>query len=560
MEFVLKNLNPSPKKIFYEGKNIEYNGSKIKICCNDFEDFFSNDCFVLVDKPEKADLTVKGIISSSVKELEDFLNKNDFELSLEDLSEEGYLLKIHEDKKEISIGSSTKRGFFYASQTLKQLIDTKNNSLPIVEIIDFSSFKLRGIIEGFYGKPWSDENRIDIIRFCGKNKMNAYWYAPKDDPYHREKWREPYPSEEKKKIYDLIEEAKKNYVDFVFCISPGLSMKFSEEIEFSLLCNKYDEVLSWGVTNVAILFDDISHKLEYEEDVRKFNNNYGLAQAYIANKLYDFLKKKDSKTKLYFCPTEYWQKEDSPYRRTLKDNLNPEILVIWTGNGVWSKRVSRKNANEISNQFGHKLVLWDNYPVNDADEGKLFLGPLTNREVDLYKSIEGVIANPMNQAYASLIALQTISDYLWNSESYNPWTSWEKAIFNIAGENFSRELELFSENFLKSRLFEGTSFKLKRLLKNYKEDSLNASKELVSYLEELSNLDEELSKIGFKGFYEDIKPWVAKLSELSRIVIKLITSPESEKDLIKREGEIRIKEYENISVCDDILDIFIKEI
>ncbi|MFY9356407.1 MAG: beta-N-acetylglucosaminidase domain-containing protein, partial [Defluviitoga tunisiensis] len=217
MECVLKNLNPLPKKIFYEGKNIEYNGSKIKICCNDFEDFFSNDCFVLVDKPEKADLTVKGIISSSVKELEDFLNKNDFELSLEDLSEEGYLLKIHEDKKEISIGSSTKRGFFYASQTLKQLIDTKNKLLPIVEIIDFSSFKLRGIIEGFYGKPWSDENRIDIIRFCGKNKMNAYWYAPKDDPYHREKWREPYPSEEKKKIYDLIEEAKKNYVDFVFC-------------------------------------------------------------------------------------------------------------------------------------------------------------------------------------------------------------------------------------------------------------------------------------------------------------------------------------------------------
>ncbi|MDY0380135.1 MAG: beta-N-acetylglucosaminidase domain-containing protein, partial [Defluviitoga tunisiensis] len=261
-----------------------------------------------------------------------------------------------------------------------------------------------------------------------------------------------------------------------------------------------------------------------------------------------------------FCPTEYWQKEDSPYRRTLKDNLNPEILVIWTGNGVWSKRVSRKNANEISNQFGHKLVLWDNYPVNDADEGKLFLGPLTNREVDLYKSIEGVIANPMNQAYASLIALQTISDYLWNSESYNPWISWEKAIFNVAGGELSSELKLFSENFLKSRLFEGTSFKLKRLLKNYKEDSLNASKELVSYLEELSNLDEELSKIGFKGFYEDIKPWVAKLSELSRIVIKLITSPESEKDLIKREGEIRIKEYENISVCDDILDIFIKEI
>lgn len=560
MEFVFKNLNPLPKKIFYEGKNIEYNCSKIRICCNDYKDFFSDDCFVLVNEPEKADLTVKGIISSSKKDLEDFLNKNDFELSLEDLGEDGYLLKIHEDKREISIGSSTKRGFFYASQTLKQLIDSKNKILPIVEIIDTPSFKIRGIIEGFYGKPWSHENRKDIIRFCGKNKMNAYWYAPKDDPYHREKWREPYPFEEKKKTYDLIEEAKKNYVDFVFCISPGLSMKFSDETEFSLLCNKYDEVLRRGVTNVAILFDDIPHKLEYEEDVRKFNNNYGLAQAYIANKLYDFLKKKDSKAKLYFCPTEYWQKEDSPYRRTLKENLHSEIVVIWTGNGVWSKRVSRKNANEISNQFGHKLVLWDNYPVNDADEGKLFLGPLTNREVDLYKSIEGVIANPMNQAYASMNALQTISDYLWNSESYNPWTSWEKAIFNIAGENFSRELELFSENFLKSRLFEGTSYTLKLLMKDYKKDPLNNSKKLVSYLEELSNLQRELSRIEFIEFYEDIKPWVIKLSELSKIVVKIITSPESEKERLKKEGEVKIKEYENYSVCDDVLDNFIRGI
>lgn len=129
-----------------------------------------------------------------------------------------------------------------------------------------------------------------------------------------------------------------------------------------------------------------------------------------------------------------------------------------------------------------------------------------------------------------------------------------------SSEDFSEELKLFSENFLKSRLFEGTSFRLKKLMKDYKDDPLNKNRELVSYLENLSRLEEKLSKIKVKKFYEDIEPWLTKLSELSKIAIKITTSPESEKVRLKNEGEIRIKEYENYSVCGDILDEFIREI
>ena len=60
---------------------------------------------------------------------------------------------------------------------------------------------LRGIVEGFYGKPWTQEQRIDMMAFCEAHRLNAYIYAPKDDPYHREKWREPYPEAQIKKIF-----------------------------------------------------------------------------------------------------------------------------------------------------------------------------------------------------------------------------------------------------------------------------------------------------------------------------------------------------------------------
>ena len=45
---------------------------------------------------------------------------------------------------------------------------------------------LRGVVEGFYGTPWTFQDRADIIDFCRRNNLNSYVYAPKDDPYHRE--------------------------------------------------------------------------------------------------------------------------------------------------------------------------------------------------------------------------------------------------------------------------------------------------------------------------------------------------------------------------------------
>jgi len=63
---------------------------------------------------------------------------------------------------------------------------------PNVASSPFSvGFANRGVIEGFYGPPWSHQDRLDMIRFMGRVGMNMYFYGPKDDPFHREKWREP---------------------------------------------------------------------------------------------------------------------------------------------------------------------------------------------------------------------------------------------------------------------------------------------------------------------------------------------------------------------------------
>ncbi|MGW5442114.1 beta-N-acetylglucosaminidase domain-containing protein [Streptomyces asiaticus] len=80
---------------------------------------------------------------------------------------------------------------------------------------------LRGVIEGFYGSPWTHAERMDQLAFYGDVKMNTYIYAPKDDPYHREKWREPYPAAKLAELGELVRQATDHHVRFTFAVSPG---------------------------------------------------------------------------------------------------------------------------------------------------------------------------------------------------------------------------------------------------------------------------------------------------------------------------------------------------
>ncbi|MBJ8193264.1 beta-N-acetylglucosaminidase domain-containing protein, partial [Bacillus cereus] len=74
-------------------------------------------------------------------------------------------------------------------------VEQERCTLPVMSIRDEPSFPVRGIIEGFYGKPWSFADRMDAVRFMAAHRMNTFMYAPKEEPYHRELWREPYPED-----------------------------------------------------------------------------------------------------------------------------------------------------------------------------------------------------------------------------------------------------------------------------------------------------------------------------------------------------------------------------
>ena len=164
---------------------------------------------------------------------------------------EGYFLKIEKDC--IVIAGADERGAYYGVQTLAQLLAL--DKLPLAEVTDYPDVPYRGVVEGFYGAPWSQEARIRQLDFYGRNKMNVYIYGPKDDPYHScPNWRLPYPEKEAKNIKQLIEASKRNRVDFVWAIHPGQDIKWNEE-DYKNLVNKFNWMYDLGVRHFAIFFD-----------------------------------------------------------------------------------------------------------------------------------------------------------------------------------------------------------------------------------------------------------------------------------------------------------------
>lgn len=56
---------------------------------------------------------------------------------------------------------------------------------------------------GFYGTPWSQSQRRDLLRVLSQQGLTTYVYAPKDDVKHRKEWREKYGTEEAGLIYNF---------------------------------------------------------------------------------------------------------------------------------------------------------------------------------------------------------------------------------------------------------------------------------------------------------------------------------------------------------------------
>jgi hyaluronoglucosaminidase len=288
------------------------------------------------------------------------------------------------------------------------------------------TFGVRGIVEGFYGPPWSHDARLELLEFIGARGMNAYAYAPKDDAKHREGWREPYDAEEMRRFAELTECACEHGVRFGFALSPGLDIDYESADDRAVLVDKMLGLVDAGVSWFLLLLDDIPMQP-------------GLAprQGALATALLDTLRATVQGVTLTVCPTEYVGVHSSPYLDALGRGLPPDVAVMWTGPTVCSPTISAAQARaRAASVGGRPPLLWDNYPVNDATmTASLHLGAYTGRDAKLAGVLSGVLCNPMIQPRASKVALGTAAAFLTRPDTYEPALAWEHAIADAGGDH-----------------------------------------------------------------------------------------------------------------------------
>lgn len=369
------------------------------------------------------------------------------------VTNEKYILSVSD--KNISVECSSEKSAFYALCDIEKRIN--ENKLLNGKYICCPSFKIRGYIEGFYGTPWNYEKRKSVMRLMAKNRMNTVYYAPKDDIYHREKWRDLYPEKELSNLKNLVVLSKKYYMDFHWCIAPGLSIKYTDDNEFSLLIKKIKQLYTIGIRHFGLLLDDIDEELEFKEDKEHYGETVN-AHIDLVNKLFSELQFIDNNVKLTVCPTLYHGKGNEYYISKLGQNISPLISVFWTGRDICSRELTSLEAIRFIESTNHKPLYWDNYPVNDcAMYNEMHISPIINRDNDLWKYSEGIIANCMEYAECSKIPLITFSDYLWDSENYNSEESFENAIKQVIGKENAEAFMVFADHLYTSCLKDSNS-------------------------------------------------------------------------------------------------------
>lgn len=417
---------------------------------------------------------------------------------------EGYYLSV--GKKEIVVAGYDERGTYYGVQTLRQLLSaalsesisrsasspksasassvspasasvsevalSDSASLPEITVKDYPAVRYRGVVEGFYGTPWSHEARLRQLRFYGENKMNTYIYGPKYDPYHScPGWRKPYPEKESAQIRELVKVAAENEVNFVWAIHPGQDIKWNDE-DRRLLIAKLESMYNLGVRSFAVFFDDISGEgtdPHRQADLLNYIDRH-------------FVKAKPDVTPLVMCPTEYnrsWSNPKGNYLTTLGEKLDPSIQIMWTGDKVVAD-IKEESMEWINARIRRPAYIWWNFPVSDYVRDHLLLGPVYGNDTHIASAMSGFVTNPMEHAEASKIAIYGVADYAWNPGQYDAQQAWEAAIrevlpgaagelqffaahnsdLGINGHNYRREesveVKPVADRFLKSYLTDGT--------------------------------------------------------------------------------------------------------
>lgn len=428
---------------------------------------------------------------------------------------------------------------FYGLASLEQILERGTQQLPAVTLFDYADQQSRGLVEGYYGYPYSLSVKKSLMRFMMRLKMNTYMYGAKSDLYHSAKWEEPYPKTLTKTdieygrmsqdmVKDLSKTSQATKVNFIWAIHPGNDFVGQPNVVTRIM-KKFSSMYDLGVRQFAIFVDDVDVPTS-EADCKTNAEHLTAVQKAIDAKWNKAGSAPEARVRpLHFVPQVYtlsWVGEADRKRFFKALSAVPSDITIYTtGWGVWTVPNSRDLAT-MHTELGRPVAWWWNYPCNDNADEQIYTSDMyTNfmemRAVDnnarLQKELKnglGVVSNPMQQGMVSRIALFSVADYAWNNAKFDNMTSWKKAFKYAFPENTAlREAYQALSPYLRWNDHEDMA----KVVEQYKNGNrapfeklladLQQNIEVVAQCKTSANEDEQL-------LYKEIEPWVLKLQTM----------------------------------------------
>ncbi len=337
-----------------------------------------------------------------------------------------------------------------------------------------------GVIEGYYGLPWSWDMREEQASFLKGHGYASFIYAPKADKFLRKRWREDHPAEEADRLARMAAHCNAIGMGFGVGLSPYEAYRDFGAATKADLARKLAFFDAAGVTELAILFDDMK------------GDQADLAEVQV--RMAHFAAEHTKATRLIVCPTVYtddatlsrvYGNYPPNYLDELGRGLDPKFEVFWTGEEVCSREYSPGHLARIGERLRRKPTLWDNYPVNDGVGMSpfLYLRAFTGRPAAIGAQLTAHAVNPCLQPVLFRIPALTLVESYARGEAYEYMQAWMRAAEAVAGPDLAalllRHYRIFHDQGL-GRIGEET---MGRLRERYGPVDHPAAREVLAFLD-----------------------------------------------------------------------------
>lgn len=478
----------------------------------------------------------------------------------------------------ITIVGEHTNAVFHALASLEQMLEqTVDGALEYTTIYDRADQQNRGLVEGYYGYPYSVEVKKDLMHHMMRYKMNTYMYGAKSDPYHSQMWKDAYPTtitpEQEKNGWltqDMITElsavSEATKVNFIWAIHPGNEFLGSNTAIADIM-SKFEKMYNLGVRHFGVFVDDVGIPSS-DADMKKNADRLTELQKAIESKWNEnYVSPADTVRPLHFVPQIYCNSFASSVdqRQRFMSALNkvPDYITVYsTGQGVWSVPNSEHTAT-IMSEFGRPMGWWWNYPCNDNADGRIYPMDMYSNFVDMpaignnsrlpstLSNCQGLVANPMQQGEVAKTSLFSIADYAWNNSGFDNKSSWEasfKAL--IKNENWR---QAYHDITYYLRWNDPES--LNTLINSYKESLESGtpnSAELLAAISKIKTDCETVMQMKNSGeesdrlLLSDISPWLQSLHTYAVVTEKMLGILDNGKDA-RHQNWVAVRE-----VCDSL--------